>query len=732
MYFKRGQITIFIFVGILLLVIVGVGISIYLDRQEKAAVNIPAIKLPAPYQPLQTFVEVCLRQIGEEGVRKVGMQGGYTTLDPQLFSINELVPTESDVVASPGGLLAPYWFYMQTPNECREQCVFSSKRPGLRGTGMSIEEQLETYITQELPACLEDFTGLAEAGLAVEQTGPLSTDVTITEEDVAVVVQLPVQARHGDSEQSVSEFGVRLPVRLKHIYDLAGSIADLEKSYQFIEEDTLNLLVGFSGRKKNIPPMTDSSLDYAPSTFWIKSEVAQHVEDMLMGYIPLLQVYQTKTYHEHQFPNDPLRESVFNEGMRVPMKKGFEDLAVTFAYLDWWPIYFDLNCKGELCVPQSVMSNIIFPIGVQRYHFAYDVSFPVQVEIYDEDAFNGKGYTFRYYLEANVRNNKPFTKDFFFLPTAPTRDVELVCTVMDERIVNVTDPISGEQTQKVEQQRECTEQQLATKTMLCDMDKRTSGTVRVATIAIQKPVSDAAITYSCASQTCAIGATDEEGMLVTRLPVCLGGLLGVNHPEYLGKTVPLDAFKGKASNVSIELSHLEFYNFTVKKRLMVKHNDEWIVQPTEQPINPFEQAIVILERNDSEFDQQLHALGSVDKDEMNPIRIAPGRYNIEVRIMSEEPFAIEEEERCVDAFIKEECYTIPRIELGGGKKKFISGGSKTTYTFTDADLHSGRIVFYAFAPALVDVTTVEDLQALDYVETAPIGTEALLVPTYER
>ena len=79
---------------------------------------------------------------------------------------------------------------------------------------------------------------------------------------------------------------------------------------------------------------------------------------------------------------------------------------VDFSYLDWWPMYLNINDQ-EVLMANKYDSFLLAFIGLNEYVFYYDFSFPVWVTLTDPDAFNGDGFTFNFALEANLRKNKP-------------------------------------------------------------------------------------------------------------------------------------------------------------------------------------------------------------------------------------------------------------------------------------------------------------------------------------
>jgi hypothetical protein len=257
------------------------------------------------------------------------------------------------------------------------------------------------------------------------------------------------------------------------------------------------------------------------------------VAGLLASYIPLFQVDGTYNYERNTFDTE-LKQRLYDSTIIPVANSSFRGLSVQFTYLDFWPVYFDLNCKGENCIPSSANSIISF-FGIQQYRFAYDLSFPVFVEVQDPFAFNGKGYAFNLFLEGNIRNNKPMPADFVPLEIAGFSERSLLC------------------------------------------DARTSGnvTIAVANSATRKPVDDANILDTIIEESCFMGSTNTEGMLNEKFPVAVGGVVNVVKDGYIGKVVEFDPQLKSESSLKIEVNPLYRKKLVVKKKNIVKTPQGW-------------------------------------------------------------------------------------------------------------------------------------------------------------
>ena len=115
---------------------------------------------------------------------------------------------------------------------------------------------------------------------------------------------------------------------------------------------------------------------------------------MLPQYTPFLTVFDSENYKSNLYDTFYERATL---PLANPNNNYYGDLEVNFNYFNWWPIYFELTGRGvsgERIGPETTSSSYLSFIGIKRYNFYYDVSYPVLVDIYSEDAFNNEGLHF--------------------------------------------------------------------------------------------------------------------------------------------------------------------------------------------------------------------------------------------------------------------------------------------------------------------------------------------------
>ena len=693
LFSSKAQATVFMIIGIIALIATGTFLYVReqsLKEEIAPGIRIALEKVPTEFDPVKSFVTTCLEDTSVKGLKLIGKQGGYISLDSsysgQTFSLSQ-DPVNSDAVEfAPGsGLKIPYWYYLSSQNDC-QKCKFESKRPDLKEGQNSIQSQLSKYIENNLDGCIENFNALKERGFVIG-AGNKNVETSVTENDVVVVLDYSLNAEKGDVKSSISQFFVVLPVNLQKIYALATTITNFQMQNRFLEKAAINLISVFSGvDKERLPPLTDTRFEFGSATNWIKTEVRDKVTSLLMSYISLFQVYNTGNYERNVFPSQ-LKQSLYDDFIVPAVDETYSDLEASFTYLDFWPIYFDLNCNGEFCEPESASSDILPAVGIQRYSFAYDISFPAYVEIKDPAALGGRGYAFNFFLEANLRNNEPLPVDF--------EPLQLPAVSLGS--------------------------------LLCDLSNRNSGDVAISVKdkGSSKPLDDVQITYTVTGETCFIGATDESGALTAKFPTgAAGGVVHFIKDDYLKKALPFDGNSEK-KNIDVKIEPINTKNIVIKKKKITKTQNGW--QFLDQPfdLNPKEEAILTLKRNSPLQDEEYTTGASFTLSQPSEINIAPGSYEAAITLMLKDKLVIPERKiKTGDALTNLIAgageYTIPGVEFSE-ENPFPSGGLRLNVTLNAADLENyDTIVFYAVSPALQDIPessrVIEDLQESNRIE----------------
>ena len=640
---KRGQVSVFIIIGIIILLVFGLTLYIKSRASETEEIEQIIEKIPTELYPIKVFIEQCIDRTATDAIILIGQSGGYT--DISSFGITHIAdPTSSMAVEfSPDSSLnVAYWWYLKSSNDCSGNCEFSSEMPDLKSEykkgeerqlmDSSIEAQIDRYVNFNLNECLNDFKDFKDQGFEVIELGKITTTTTIRQDDVLVSVDYPLEITKGKVKSRASNFFTTIPVNLKNVYELAFMITSDEINYHFLELNTLNLIAGFSDiDNEKLPPMAGSEFELSSPVYWTKPSVKTKLEAMLMSYIPLLQVEDTLNYQKRIF-DDTIKQRVYKQ-MDIPSYgDSYKKFGADFIYLAWWPVYFEINTKSGIIMPESASTNILpLGIGIQRYDFLYDISYPVVITIKSPDAFHGKGYSFRFALEANIRNNEAINSSFVSL-----------------------------------------KQKSDEASMFCDINKRNSGNIKITTADAQtnQALDGVMIYYSCGTDSCFIGETNNQAVLEAKFPVCAGGIITFSKPDFLGYSEFLSTEVDKDMILPLtKLEPLLYKNIEIKKKEIVKTDDGWTFSNNALGLSTKEQAILTLERigkkGEEEFSTAAQYIGG--QDELSELRIAPGKYKVNIQLILNENIVIPEEKKM---FLFFPIATLPEIEFN----PFPAGG----------------------------------------------------------
>jgi len=667
---KKAQVTVAIIAGIILLASAATVYKIRKDTITKELTPEIALtieEVPVEFEPVKFFIQNCIKEVTEQGLRIMAERGGF--LEPARYNIvTTSEPTESDAVrmAPNSDYSVPYWFYMKSPNNCIGNCdfiimpdngIYLKKADG----APSIERQLEEHINQNLDACV-DADALRQQGFEIRKIGDTDTIVTIIPRQVLVLVNYPLEATKQSTIQ-LEKFFVQMNADIEGMYNLAKEIISLQDRYRFFEKHLLNLIAGYSGIDVDrLPPVDETIVRFGGETRWAMQKVKMDIQSILSSYVPLLQVSKTKNYKYRHHRNE-LSDALLNTGMLIPVNNDYPNIAASFSfYPNWWPIYFEMDCPSNVCRPESMSSNLMTLIGIQRYSFIYDISYPIRVQLIDDSAFNNQGLVFNFFVEANIRRNKFLDADYVQVPAVDFGS-----------------------------------------SSLCNQENRVSGEVEIKVTDHEGFSLDGAdVIYTCVDQSCQIGST-ENGVLSARLPTCLGGIISVVKRGYLGKSEPFNSDIGRRDSLRFKLNPILAKRILVKKKLIEKRSTQsrsyWFPSLRLEELKDNERATISLEKIGESKEEEWHSTAVYygNQTYLSEILIGPGEYKVTINVALDEQIVIPAKTIERDG----EEVDLPRQEIG---PPYPSGGLMANYTFSMYNLeNSDVIVFHALSPNLYDL-----------------------------
>lgn len=216
---KKAQISLFLLFS--LVVIIAAAFFVYLnstslEQQSRKAITQTA-EMPAQIQPLNSFVEDCLRSTIAEAINLVSFQGGY-------YSVPEPYTTLS-------GIEIPYYWH--------ENLL-------LVPTKSMVEEQLSAYLEEMLPSCTNGFAAFKELGYTVSE-GSVSASAVIAAEEVMADVNYPLKLSKESSSFSLETFHSRVGSTIYSFLDSATGIVDeIDRKPDYVP---LSFIVGLGARE---------------------------------------------------------------------------------------------------------------------------------------------------------------------------------------------------------------------------------------------------------------------------------------------------------------------------------------------------------------------------------------------------------------------------------------------------------------------------------------------------
>lgn len=731
---KRGQVTLYIVVGILLVIIIG--LFIYVLRPEELKRNqILSDSVPSKFSPVQNFVQSCILDVGEKAVRLAGERGGYifSRNYPMLgFDLNPDFeePTESDsfYVHLYRDVPVPYWYYMNAPNGMNV-FSYSDEIPPLKSeedngklretTDISIEAQIDRYVSRNLNDCLNNFNSFKEQGVLITPLNQVPVTTTyVRDNDVAINVFYPVSVNISGDTETISNFGEALPVRLENSYDLAQLITQAEAEYHFLENQIINLIVINAMVDSDLlPPMNDFTFNFgSEGNFWQEAAVKENMKYILTS-VNKLQVNGAKNYNRIMVtPEDAAyetRQKVY-DNMILDLAPfypddvkeiSYEDTKVNFNYFEWWNIYFDANDQGGEIRPKFVGVDFeLIKLGFQRYETFYDISWPVLVTLEDTESFAGKGFTFNFGLEGNIVDNEPLNSSY--KPETYGFDSVTICD-KSQRTKNTTISVYGAE---------------------CDEENN-----------CLPPIDEASISLVVGKKSCSLGTTDYEGKLTASVPAgVLGADIKAVKEGYLGEFV---TYTDNADFVIKGMRRMKTMNFTVLKKTLSKVNGSWMeFNDTPQNLEEGDEVFVTMTRLREE-EEPFTAFFSAKYGETYEGDFVEGTYTIEGMLLGQKnPETTAQMLADLEALKNSVSPSdFDSLMNSVSNSNEPSGGINFGYvddndignpvTFLKADVDAGsNIILYVLELKDLNITDIDDLTALGDIKELTRRYQSELIP----
>ncbi|MBW2987901.1 hypothetical protein KY318_00175, partial [Candidatus Woesearchaeota archaeon] len=393
---KRGALAqVSIFMVIALIILIGIGVLIFL--KTRGMLEMGGSEIPKEFLPVSKYVDSCLRRVGLDAIKLVGVQGGYARVPEEIANNPEAY------LPLIGNLKIPFWYYNNKNH-------VPSKR--------DIEQSIAEYIATEIPNCLGGFAPLNHTFI-IKPSGSPRVNVFIKEEEVELSLDYPLEVATHSSSAEIRKFKQSVDVRLGRILRLAHEIMNAENREAWLEKRTIDLMATMPDR---VIPFTNLAFSCLPLE-WKTSDVESELKQTLKYNIPRVRVKKTKhlpfekplEYYEGlgkgmggEIPGDMAEYAML---LWDPLSEEFNDLRVGFVYMPEWGMEFKVSPSSSGLMKSYPVQGRSFKginlVGtcIQFYHFTYDLTYPVRVTIFDSASLGNNGYSFNFAFPVIVYHN---------------------------------------------------------------------------------------------------------------------------------------------------------------------------------------------------------------------------------------------------------------------------------------------------------------------------------------
>ncbi|MAG47017.1 hypothetical protein CL617_00290 [archaeon] len=379
---KRGQVTMFIIIGIVIVVALAVIFTFRgliftqeVDQQDREQVLNEAIK------PVKVLVDSCIKELGNNAVELIGLQGGYIDVPEDTEPVNPLIPFSRSLDFFNNGVLEiPYWFY-ETDNGIQEIEV-----PKLE----EMETRIENYIEGNINSCLDNTTSFQEYDFSrFENT---NVNAVIGDKSVIIKVKSKLNVNYKELDQEIKDFNVVVESSLGELYKIGKDIFNDQNKNLFFEDKTYDIMSVY----KDEIPIGGVEFSCGVKT-WNYQDIYNDFTEIISANIPQFKI--TGTNYE-----DSDRFYLWKDVLR---NQNYNDVNVNFLYSKQWPTFLDVNPRsGNILRTNNANSGNKNPflslLCMQFYNFIYDAKYPILISLTDD-----RGYTFQYPIQVILKNNQP-------------------------------------------------------------------------------------------------------------------------------------------------------------------------------------------------------------------------------------------------------------------------------------------------------------------------------------
>ena len=335
---------------VIIAIVIVAGVIVYFLVREKIVLG----EIPSELRAVFDYYGKCIEQEARAATESASSQGGFVEV-PAYAPGSEYAPFSSQLNFL--GFPIPYWYYISGNGLIKEQ----APRKG------DIENGIANYVRERIKEC--DFSSFNNQGFIVE-LGNAEVDVEIDDNKIGINVDSSLAVSKGEVSGRKDEYNVKIDSKLGKFYSIAKKIYEKEKKDAILDkygEDVLRLYAPVDGVEIS-----------CSGKIWKTGEVVDELKKGLEANIGSL-----------KFKGDYYELSEKKREYFVIDIENDIDENVNLIYSKTMPTKIEISGEG---VDESLM--IAEPVGIQEglgilgfcyspYHFVYDLSFPVLIQIFD-------------------------------------------------------------------------------------------------------------------------------------------------------------------------------------------------------------------------------------------------------------------------------------------------------------------------------------------------------------
>ncbi|MFP4117885.1 MAG: hypothetical protein ACLFTR_03090 [Candidatus Woesearchaeota archaeon] len=721
---KKAQITVFIIVGLFIVATV-TGFLMFRESELRESFiqqesGIVQEKVGSTFVPVQDFVNTCLETVTRDAVERVGRHGGYVSTEeldanradptsPRSNSIHYWPRDESFKIA--------YWWHMTSEPFCHlsDSCEFASHMPPLDGGSPdAVDAQIEGFVEENINSCISGFSGFASQGFDFDVRDEPEADVTIARDNLVVSMDYPFEASYESQSETMERFSASLDIDLRKLWEIGETIANIQKDGAPFEVALLEMIALYSGTGPDAllpPPYSSIAMKREDRKFaWTRSEIKNSMMSMLSSYIPMFSVVESGNFALANVDSG-IDTAVFDSMIfSVDTIENPTRYDINFDYRSWWDLYLNIG-DSEMLKPEDMEMPVLSDIpGVgaimdqampSRYHFTYDVSFPVLVSIRDRDAFNEDGFIMNLALETNVRSNTP---------ASPGDEMNNLSAMSGDN------PFGGS--------RMCRSNNLDVEDLKLTVVDSVTG----------EEIDGVAVEYVCGRESCFLGNTESHSdgtYFKGDFPACMGGILELSARDYGPKEVEMSLESGEAPSIpEIELDPVTDVDVRVKVLGNIKSSGNWHFDHSEYyPLREAESVMLNINKVSGSQNDDFSSIAYLEGDTTSTISLVPGEYEVTGQLTLDTSYdgydqiVIPEEEEEVSSGpfgIGKETEELPEIpfdDLFPEGMVLLDESHGGNWEVTAEDLEEGKVTFYVIASPYIPDGGVD----LDYDDLDEFG-----------